>query len=386
MELSSRFFKAPKQRSFFLFGPRGTGKSTLIKSTYTNALLIDLLSPSLVRQYRARPEVLIDIVKANPSKKTFVLDEVQKVPDLLSIVHLLIEEKQNWQFILTGSSARKLKQTGADLLAGRAQLKHLHPFMAAEIKDNFDIERNLQLGMLPLVLDSSDPDEDLKNYIALYMQEEVQIERLIRKVDEFSYFLEIISLSQGSTLNYSNIARDCHITGKTVESYIGILEDLLLSFRLNVFNRRAKRNLSSHPKFYYFDVGVFRSIRPMGPLDNPQEVGGIALETLVAQHLRAWLDYSDKTGELYFWRTKSDLEVDFIIYGEIGFYAIEVKNTDRIRPQDLRGLHEFQKDYPESKCAIIFRGKDRIMHNNVLCIPATDFLLNILPNKSLFEE
>lgn len=386
MELSSRFFKAPEHRSFFLFGPRGTGKSTLIKSKYTNALLIDLLSPSLVRQYRARPEVLIDIVKANPNKKTFVLDEVQKVPDLLSIVHLLIEEKQNWQFILTGSSARKLKQTGADLLAGRAQLKYLHPFMAAEIKDNFDIEHNLQLGMLPLVLDSSDPNEDLKNYIALYMQEEVQIERLIRKVDEFSYFLEIISLSQGSTLNYSNIARDCHITGKTVESYIGILEDLLLSFRLNVFNRRAKRNLISHPKFYYFDAGVFRSIRPMGPLDNPQEVGGIALETLVAQHLRAWLDYSDKSGDLYFWRTKADLEVDFIIYGEIGFYAIEVKNTDRIRPQDLRGLHEFKKDYPESKCAIVFRGKDRIMHNNILCIPATDFLLNMLPNRPLFES
>lgn len=385
MGLSTRFFRPPAKRSFFLFGPRGTGKSTLVKSAYTNSIAIDLLMPSLVRQYRARPELLIELVTANSEKETFIIDEVQKVPELLSVVHKLIEEKQGWQFVLTGSSARKLKQTGVDLLAGRAQLKYLHPFMAAEIPKIFNIENNLQLGMLPLILDSEQPQEDLKNYIALYMQEEVQAERLIRKIDEFSYFLEIISLSQASVLNYSNIARDCHISGKTVENYISILEDLLLSFRLNVFTKRAKRNLSVHPKFYYFDAGVFQSIRPMGPLDNTQDVAGLAFETLIAQHLRAWLDYSDKAGEIFFWRTKSDLEVDFIIYGEIGFYAIEVKNSQRIRPQDLRGLQEFQKDYPESKCALIYRGEKQIMKNGILCIPATEFLLNLRPNQELIR-
>ncbi len=382
MGISIRFFQLP-HRSFFLFGPRGTGKSTLVKGVYTDAVVVDLLIPSLVRQYRARPEAFMDLVRANTSSKTFIIDEVQKVPDLLSIVHKLIEEKQDWQFILTGSSARKLKQSGVDLLAGRAQLKHLHPFMAAEITQTFNIEKNLKLGMLPLILDSEEPEVDLKNYIALYMQEEVQIERLIRKVDEFSYFLEIISLSQASILNYANVARDCHISGKTVENYVSILEDLLLSFRLNVFTKRAKRNLSVHPKFYYFDAGVFQSIRPMGPLDAIQDISGLAFETLVAQHLRAWLDYSKQSGELYFWRTKSELEVDFIVYGEIGFYAFEAKNSVRIRSEDLRGLHEFKQDYPESKCALIYRGKERVMQHGILCIPAEEFLLSMRPDVQL---
>jgi predicted AAA+ superfamily ATPase len=385
MGIALRFFRPP-DRSFFLFGPRGTGKSTLVKGAYANIKVIDLLSPSLVRQYRARPELFIDLVLANHMIKTFIIDEVQKVPELLSIVHKLIEEKKGWQFILTGSSARKLKQSGVDLLAGRAQLKFLHPFMAAEIPELFDLEKNLKLGMVPLIIDSPDPNEDLKNYIALYMQEEVQMERLIRKVDEFSYFLEIISLSQASTLNYTNIARDCHISAKTVESYITILEDLLLSFRLEVFSKRAKRNLTSHPKFYYFDAGIFRSVRPMGPLDVASDINGLAFETLIAQHLRAWLDYSDQSGKLYFWRTKSDLEVDFIIYGEIGFYAIEVKNSDRVRPGELRGLQEFKKDYPEAECALVYRGKDRIMIQDILCIPAEEFLLNLLPNNHIIRK
>lgn len=384
MGMQVRFFQPPAERSFFLFGPRGTGKSTLVKQIYPKAIVLDLLIPSLVRQYRATPEALIEIVASSKDQRTFVIDEVQKVPDLLSIVHKLIEEKQGWQFILTGSSARKLKQSGVDLLAGRAQLKYLHPFMAAEIPGSFNLENNLKIGMLPLILHSSDPEEDLRNYIALYMQEEVQIERLIRKVDEFSYFLEVISLSQGSILNYTNIARDCHISSKTVENYISILEDLLLAFRLNVFNKRAKRDLSVHPKFYYFDVGVFQSLRPRGPLDVGTDISGIAFETLIAQHLRAWLDYSKLKGELYFWHTKSGLEVDFAIYGEIGLYAIEVKNTTTIKPQDLRGLQEFKKDYPESKCCLVYRGKARIMRNDILCIPAEEFLLNLRPDAELF--
>lgn len=305
----------------------------MIKQLYNNSVLIDLLSPNLYREYLAHPERLTEIVNANPNFQTFVIDEVQRIPELLSVVHQLVELKKGLQFILTGSSSRKLKRTGVDLLAGRAQLKHLHPFMAAEIPTQFNLEKNLKMGMLPLILNSSDPNGDLKAYIALYMQEEVQMEGLVRKVEQFSQFLEVVSFSQASVINYSNIARECHIGAKTVENYVQILEDLLLSFRLQIFTKKAQRHLSDHPKFYFFDAGVYQSIRPMGPLDHPEEIGGHALETLVAQHLRAWLDYSKKSGKLYFWRTKSGLEVDFIIYGEIGFYAIEVKRSKNIEPK-----------------------------------------------------
>jgi len=385
MGIVTRFFHPSGEKSFFLFGPRGTGKSTLIKGEYTQAFILDLLEPNLYREYRAYPEKLKDLILANEARKTFVIDEVQKIPELLSVVHQLIEMKKGWQFILTGSSARKLKRTGVDLLAGRAQLKHLHPFMAAEIPDQFNLEKNLKLGMLPLVVDSKDPRGDLKAYIALYMQEEVQLEGLVRKVDEFSRFLEIISFSQASIINYTSIARECHINSKTVENYVQILEDLLLCFILPIFTKKAKRLLSTHPKFYYFDCGVYQSIRPMGPLDNPEAIAGHTLETLVAQHLRAWIDYSEKEGKLYFWHTKSKLEVDFVIYGEIGFYALEIKRSDSVRSNDLRGLQEFKKDYPECLALFLYGGKEKILVNGILCVPITHFLLNLKPGVSLSD-
>jgi predicted AAA+ superfamily ATPase len=253
--------------------------------------------------------------------------------------------------------------------------------MAAEIPEKFDLEKNLKLGMLPLINDSKDPITDLKSYIALYMQQEVQIEGLIRKIDQFSQFLEMVSFSQASPINYNNIARECHISNKTVENYVQILEDLLLSFRLPMFTKKASRNLSNHPKFYFFDAGVFQSIRPMGPLDNPEATTGHVIETLVAEHLRAWLDYSDNEGKLYFWRTKSGLEVDFIIYGEIGFFAIEVKKSNSVQSRDLKGLQEFKKDYPESFAILLYGGEETIMINNILCVPINNFLLNLIPGQ-----
>lgn len=384
MEIVNRFFQ-PGDSSFFLFGPRGTGKTTLLKRDYPNALLLDLLEPSLYREFRAYPERLKDFVMANRQVRTIIIDEIQKIPELLSVVHQLIEMKKGWQFILTGSSARKLKRTGVDLLGGRAQLKHFHPFMAAEIKDNFNLEKNLRIGMLPLIMNSPDPIGDLRAYLALYMQEEVQMEGLVRKVDEFSRFLEIISFSQASIINYSTIARDCHVSSKTVENYTQILEDLLLSFTLRVFTKKAKRRLSSHPKFYFFDAGVFQFVRPKGPLDDINSINGHALETLVAQHLRAWCDYSEKQGEVFFWRTQTGIEVDFVIYGEIGFYAIEVKSSQTVNSQDLRGLQEFQKDYPTAQCLLLYGGNEKFLRGNILCYPISDFLLNLKPNHSPVE-
>lgn len=382
METVIRFFQAP-DKSYFLFGPRGTGKSTWLEAHYSEGFFINLLEPDTYRTYRAFPERLQEYVLAHATARVFIIDEVQKAPDLLSVVHALIEKKQGWQFILTGSSARKLKREGVDLLAGRATLKYMHPFMAAELNANFSLEKALMFGMLPIVYASPNPLEDLKTYVALYMKEEVQMEGLVRNIDQFARFLEAISFSQASVINCNNIARECGVSSKTVENYITILEDLLLGFTLPVFSKKAKRHLTSHPKFYYFDAGVYQAIRPKGPLDYPEEINGLALETLVVQHLRAWLSYSKQQGDLYFWRTKSGMEIDFIVYGEIGFYAIEVKNSNKIKPEDLRALNEFAKDYEGCHCILLYRGNEKLKKGNVLCMPVEEFLLNAKPDSCL---
>ena len=245
------------------------------------------------------------------------------------------------------------------------------------------MEDALATGTIPLVVSSSSPEQAIKAYASLYLKEEVQMEGLVRNIGAFSRFLESISFSHGAVLNVSHVARDCQVERKTVEGYISILEDLLLGFRIPVFSKRAKRHLSSHPKFYYFDAGVFRSLRPAGPLDAPQEIEGAALEGLVAQHLRAWNAYGDNVCELYFWRTKSGNEVDFIFYGQDIFWAIEVKNTARVHGKMLRGLLAFREDYPEAEACLLYRGKERLMVKGILCLPVEEFLINLRPNKPL---
>ncbi|OEU82053.1 MAG: ATPase [Desulfobacterales bacterium S5133MH4] len=378
METIRRFFDPPRE-SFFLFGPRGTGKSTLVNERFKEALYIDLLDPETFRTFSAHPERLRERLLAAPDKRAVVIDEIQKVPQLLSLIHSLIEKKAGWQFVLTGSSSRKLKRAGVDLLAGRALLRSLHPFMAAELGDRFNFDTALQKGLLPLVLDSPDPGQVLQSYAALYLREEVQMEGVVRNVGNFSRFLEAISFSHASLLNISNVARECEVERKVVEGYVSILEDLLLSYRLQVFTKRAKRALVAHPKFYLFDAGVYRSLRPKGPLDRPEEIDGHALEGLVAQHLRAWIAYSKGDFSLHFWRTRSGVEVDFVVYGSEGLFAMEVKNSARIHPQDLRPLKAFKQDYPESKVYLLYRGKERLVKGDILCVPCGEFLEELRP-------
>jgi predicted AAA+ superfamily ATPase len=294
-----------------------------------------------------------------------------------------MEQRAGWRFVLTGSSSRKLKRSGVDLLSGRAVVKTMHPFMAAELGDEFSLEDALTLGMVPLVLDAVSPQEAVNAYVALYLREEVQMEGLVRNMGNFSRFLESVSFSHGGVLNISDVARDCHVERKTVEGYVSILEDLLLAFRIPVFTKRAKRHLSSHPKFYYFDAGVFRSVRPAGPLDAPQEIDGAALEGLVAQHLRAWNSYRGEVCKLYFWRTKSGSEVDFVVYGQDTFCAIEVKNTAKIHSKMLNGLLAFQEDYPEAQTCLLYRGKERIKIKNILCLPCKEFLMDLEPKNPI---
>jgi len=379
-----RFFREPAY-NYFLFGPRGTGKSTWLKQQYPDALWIDLLKPDVFRKFAAHPERIIDLVKGNPDKQNIVVDEVQKVPEILSAIHSLIEEKINAKFILTGSSARKLKRSGVDLLAGRVLLKTLHPFMVSELTMYISFDDMLQYGLLPIVITASNPAEVIEAYVALYLREEVQYEGLVRNIGNFSRFLEAVSFSHTSILNISNIARECGVERKVVEGYLKILEDILLAFRIPIFTKKAKRTLISHSKFYLFDTGVFRALRPRGPLDNPEEIGGAALEGLVAQHLRAWIAYHHDKFEIYFWRTRAGVEVDFVLYGEKAIYAIEVKNSNRIRPDDLRSLIAFQTDYPQSKAILLYRGNEKLSRNGVLCMPCETFLRELKPNQLLPE-
>lgn len=213
MEIIERFFQSPKS-SYFLFGPRGTGKTTWLKQNLKNELSIDLLDPGLYRRYKARPERLREFVEGNPEKTIVIIDEIQKAPELLDVVHALMEERPELQFILTGSSARKIKQKGVDLLGGRAVVRSLHPFMASELKDKFNLEKSLQLGLVPLVFTAQKPEDTLDAYISLYLKEEVQMEGLVRNLGNFARFLEAISFSHGSVLNISNVSRECEVERK----------------------------------------------------------------------------------------------------------------------------------------------------------------------------
>ncbi len=374
-----RLLKAPAQ-SFFLLGPRGTGKTTWIKDHYTNAVWIDLLLPNEVNFYGARPERLINTAEGAGDVKTIVIDEIQKIPELLSVVHHLIEQKKGYQFILTGSSARKLKRSGVDLLAGRALLKFMNPFVAAEMGSSFSLEKALEIGMLPLAWDNPTPEAVLTAYTALYLKEEIQAEGLVRNTGDFARFLEIISFSHGALLNLNNIASECSVSRSTVSNYLQILEDMLLGYTLNVFTKRAKRALISHPKFYLFDAGVFQAVRPRGPLDRPEEIHGAALEGLVAQHLKAWVDDQQADYELTFWRTRGGSEVDFVLYGKNCFIAVEVKNGDAVSRKDLSSLKAFREDYPEAKLFFLYRGQRRLMQEKIHCVPVQEFLLNVLPS------
>jgi len=378
-----RRLKVPKQ-SFFLFGPRGTGKTTWLKEKFPKALFINLLEPEDFRLYQSKPERLRDVIAAHPGKMVIIIDEIQHIPELLPLVHAIIEERQELQFILTGSSARKLRRVGTDLLAGRAIREEMHPYIAFELENRFSLPKALDLGMLPLVWEAKEPLATLKTYITTYLKEEVQAGGLVRNLGNFSRFLEIMSFSHGMQLNTTNVARECQVSRSTADDYIQVLKDLLLGSTLDIFSRRDLRALSSRPKFYYFDSGVYKALRPKGPLDRKEELEGPALEGLVLQHIRAWIAGQSETYSVNFWRTRSGVEVDFIVYGPQGFWAIEVKNNSSISPKDVNGLKAFHEDYPESTPVLFYRGKERIQVGGILCMPCEEFLLKITIDHPLF--
>lgn len=359
--------------SFFLFGPRGTGKTHWIRSSFPNALYFDLLDYETYRSFLSNPTSLRDKIPKG-FKDFIILDEVQRIPELLNEVHRLIEEKR-YRFGLTGSSARKLKQKGVNLLAGRAIIHTMHPLLLQELEKDFSIEHALKYGLLPSTFDPHrDPQEYLSSYVTAYLREEVMQEGLTRRLDSFSRALEVASFSQGSVLNISSVAREAQVSRKAMEGYFTIMEDLLLATKVPVFTKRAKRKLINHSKFYFFDVGIYRTLRPMGPFDRPEEVEGAALETLLYEHLRGINDYLRLNYSIYFWRTQSQHEVDFVLYGEKGLFGFEIKRAKTIIREDLRSLKLFADDYPEAKLFILYGGKEKLYFNNIIALPFVEAL------------
>lgn len=366
----SRLIKPPEDKSFFLFGPRGTGKTTWVKSTFPDAIYLDLLEAELFNDLLANPGRLQNFIPKN-FNKWIIIDEVQRIPELLNEIHRLIE-KYKHKFILTGSSARKLKAKGPNLLAGRALTYSMHQLTAFEQGGDFDLNHSLLYGQLPCVYTEKDPKGYLESYVKTYLEEEIMQEGLTRNLGSFSRFLEAASFSQGSILNISSVARDCSVERKVVENYFTILEDLLIAYRVPVFAKRAKRRMAAHPKFYFFDAGIYRTLRPMGPLDTPEEAGGAALETILFQELNALNDYLRLGYKIFYWRTSNNAEVDFVLYGDKGIKAFEIKRTARLSGLMFKGLKAFLKDYPSAKAYFIYAGERRMREGNIEIIPIKD--------------
>jgi predicted AAA+ superfamily ATPase len=328
----------------------------------------------------ANPDGLREMVLAGKNS-TVVIDEIQNVPELLDVIHGLMVDRPDLRFVMTGSNARKLCRGNVNLLGGRAERLTMHPFMAAELEGTFDLRRALRFGLLPLLQLRAQPSTALAGYVDNYIAEEVKGEGIVRKASSFARFLEVATFSHGGIPNVAAIAKECFVSQPTAAAYFSILEDLLISFSVPIFARRAKRKLCAKDKFFLCDPGIYQTLRPKGFLaDDGNLIAGMALEGLVAQHLRAWCDYTAGGHKLYHWRTVDGTEVDFVVHGETFFGAIEVKSSSTVRAEHLGGLAAFGRDYPEAKLVLLYGGSDSIMHNGILCLPCEKFLCELLPN------
>jgi predicted AAA+ superfamily ATPase len=322
-----------KKKSFFLFGPRSTGKTYLIeKQIKSNALIIDLLDNETQFRLMQNPSELNNLVEYQNRDRIIVIDEIQKIPALLDQVHLLIE-KQKRKFLLTGSSARKLRRGGVNLLAGRAWEARLYPLVSVEIP-NFDLDRYLMFGGLPQVYQSEEPQEELYAYVQTYLKEEIRAEGLIRKLPQFTRFLTTAALCNTNLINFNAVGRDAAVSPSTVREYFSILEDTLIGFLVEPWTASKKRKAIETAKFYFFDMGVSHTLANIQTLDRNSDLYGKSFEQWIAMELHAYLSYRRIKLPLNFWRSINGQEVDFII----GEYAIEVKASKKVSHRDLRGL------------------------------------------------
>jgi len=347
--------QVPEKQSFFLWGARQTGKSSFLEKHYPHSLSYDLLDMQLLLRYTQSPYLLREELLNQAAEKLalpIIIDEIQKVPSLLNEIHLLIEKHQ-LQFILCGSSARKLKTQSTNLLGGRAWIYHFYPLVYPEIP-NFDLLRALKNGMLPkhYLSDVNFIQKHLQAYINIYLTDEIRNEGLVRNLAGFSRFLEVAGLCNSEMINMSNIARDCHISRNTVEGYFQILIDTLLGNFIYPYHKKVKRDLLvAIPKFYFFDVGVANYLAHREISHLKGDAAGKSFEHYILMELIAYRGLKQKRFDIQYWRTKAGLEVDFIL-GD-GVVAIEVKISEQVHAQDLRGLTAFCEEHPHVKALVV---------------------------------
>lgn len=364
------------KKSCFLFGPRQTGKSTLLKFLFPNAPYFNLLNSDLFLRYSKRPAVFREEILAIKDKtQPVIIDEIQKIPALLDEVHQLIE--LGFLFILTGGSARKLKRGGANLLGGRARERHLFPFTSVEL-GNLDLMRVINYGSLPSIYFSDDPIDDLNSYSGTYLREEIQAEGLIRSLPYFSKFLEVAAVCNTEQVNYSSVASDVGVSAKTIKSYFEILEDTLIGEMLDPYTKTIKRKSVSISKFYFFDVGVANNLAGRFNIETKSELFGKCFEHFIFCEIRSFLSYSNDRRKLSFWRSTSMHEVDFIIGDDV---AIEVKATELVTSKHMKGLKALAEEVSFKHLLIVsLDPHERAVSSNITIIPYNIFLKRLWGN------
>lgn len=366
-----------RRKSMFLFGPRQTGKTAMIGNQLDDdvRLVWSLLNANIRRRCQSDPSVLRDELATRGIKDGLVvIDEIQKVPDLLDEVHLMIEET-DIRFLMTASSARRLRETGVNLLGGRAGKMNLHPFVWPEIRQfKPTLDRILTYGMLPSVFLSEEPDEVLDDYINVYLQEEIAGEGLVRQLPKFERFLEAAALTNSQGINYSNIASDVMMSRDSIREWYGILYDTMIGFAIPPYTRTKKRKSVVTERFYYFDVGLVRFLQNLTEVSDTHSEYGKLFESYIAQELSAYLDYGRKRERLSYWRTRqSSFEVDFTIGDQV---AVETKTTKLVNEKkDLRGLRALKEEGIFKKYIVVSRDEiSRTTDDGILLLPWTVFL------------
>ncbi len=357
-----------KLKSFFLFGPRATGKTTLIRQQLSDARVYDLLDAEIFASLVRRPKLLQE---QNPDpKQLLVIDEIQKLPQLLDEAHRLIE-LEGRRFLFTGSSARKLRRGAANLLAGRAFWASLFPLSFLEISD-FDLLRYLNRGGLPAIYTSRVPHEELRSYANLYLREEIQAEGLVRNLPNYARFLDTLALSNGEEVNYESWASDCGVPARTLHNYLQIAEDTLIAYALAPFRYTLKRKAITRKKVYLFDVGITNTLAKRGAILDGSELFGRAFEHFIINEVRAFLSYARVDLEMQYWRSTSQFEVDLVLGKQM---AIEIKSTNLATDKHLKGLRALKEEQLVRDYVLVSRDSEmRRTHDNIVVYPWQEFL------------
>jgi|JRYL01.1.fsa_nt_gb predicted AAA+ superfamily ATPase len=368
---------ATASRSLFLFGPRQTGKSTLIRQQLAGEQTISLLESDTYLALQRAPHRLREW--CTKVGGLVVIDEIQKLPHLLDEVHWLIEERRQ-RFLLTGSSARKLRAGGVNLLGGRARSLSFHPLTCHELGDRFDLDRALYHGLLPAIYLGDEPDQDLAAYVGTYLREEVAHEALTRNIPAFARFLEIAALCNGEQINYSKVAADAQVARTTVQEYFQILRDTLLGWDLPCWQRTRKRKAVATAKFQFFDWGVVRHLRGTGRVRMPSPEFGHAFEAWVGHELKTWCDYRGGGAQLAYWRTQRGDEVDYVIGDRV---AVEVKATENVTDRHLAGLFALREENLLDRHLLVCREPRRRTVRGVEVVPWPEFMAELWSDRLL---